>query len=326
MAYGVLVGGLMQFGAQIPVLFKSGFRYHFYLNLKEPALKKVIFLFIPVALGLASSRINVMVDTVMVSFLEERSLTWLHYAFRIMHLPMGLFGIAVGAVALPSLSKLVVANNFDGLRRTLMYSLKLVFLLTILSSVFIIFFAHPITKIIYERGKFSSFDTSATASALIFYIIGVPFASGLRNVASAFYALKDSKTPMYVSLGMIIINVFLNYVLMRLISFRGIALATSISALLNFIVLFSVLPKKVGRFDIKGLIKYILMITIGSVLSCFLGMILFNYFNKRFFPNPLIQIIILIALGFFILFLFYIYCIFFKIKDAVTFLKQFIKR
>ncbi|MEO0095889.1 MAG: murein biosynthesis integral membrane protein MurJ [candidate division WOR-3 bacterium] len=326
MAYGVLAGGLIQFGSQIPALVRNGFRYHLFLKLSDPALKKVIFLFIPVALGLASSRINVMVDTIMVSFLEERSMTWLHYAFRIMHLPLGLFGIAVGAVALPSLSKLVVENNFEELRRTLLGSLKLVFLLTILSSVFIIFFSHPITRIIYERGKFNAFDTSATASALIFYIIGVPFASGLRNVASAFYALKDSKTPMYVSLGMIAVNVFLNYILMRLMSFRGIALATSISAFLNFIILFKILPKKVGSFGINELLKFILLISIGSVISSFIGIIVFNHFNKTFSPNLLIQIIALCIACFLTVVIFYFYCKILKIKDATKIFKQFFKR
>ncbi len=326
MAYGVLVGGMIQFGSQIPALIKNGFRYRLYLNLNDPALKKVIVLFIPIALGLASSRINVMVDTIMVSFLEERSMTWLHYAFRIMHLPLGLFGIAVGAVALPSLSKLVIENKFEEIRSTLFDSLKLVFLLTILSSIFIIFFSHPITRIIYERGKFNAFDTSATASALIFYIIGIPFASGLRNVASAFYALKDSKTPMYVSLGMIGVNVCLNYILMRLMSYRGIALATSISAFLNFILLFSLLSPKVGNLKIKELFSFILWISIGSVASSFIGIISFNYFNNTFLPNLLIQIIALCIACFFTLIIFYFYCKFLRIKDATKILKQLFKR
>ncbi|MEO0206052.1 MAG: lipid II flippase MurJ, partial [candidate division WOR-3 bacterium] len=326
MAYGVLAGGLMQFGSQIPALIKNGLRYRVHLNLKDPALKSVIFLFIPVAIGLASSRINVMVDTIMVSFLEERSMTWLHYAFRIMHLPMGLFGIAVGAVTLPSLSKLVVENRLEELRNTLLDSLKLVFLLTIFSSIFIIFFSHPITRIIYERGKFTAFDTSATASALIFYIVGVPFASGLRNVASAFYAFKDSRTPMYISLGMIGVNICLNYILMRLMSFRGIALATSISAFLNFIFLFSLLPRRTGSLEIKQLTKYILLITLGSIIGSLIGIYLFNYLGQFFKPNLFFEIVILIFTACIALVIFYIYCRILDIKDATKILKQLFRR
>ncbi len=326
MAYGVLVGGMMQFFIQVPALMKNGFRYSFYFNLKDPALKKVILLFLPVAIGLAGSRINVMVDTIMVSFLEERSITWLHYAFRIMHLPMGLFGIAVGAVALPSLSKLVVENNFVELRKTVTESLKLVFLLTIFSSVFIIFFSHPLTEIIYQRGRFNTFDTTATASALIFYVIGVPFTSGLRNVAAAFYALKDSKTPMYVSLAMVGANVILNYVLMRLMSYRGIALATSISAFLNFVILLRILPSKIGSIEIKDLVQYIILITIIGIISSLSGIILFNYLVKFLLCGLFIKIVIFIAITFLVILIFYLLCRLFKINDAVKFFNRFFKR
>ncbi|MGQ9663908.1 MAG: murein biosynthesis integral membrane protein MurJ [bacterium] len=326
MAFGVLVGGAMQFFIQIPALIKNGFHYYFCFNIRDPALKKVILLFLPVAIGLAGSRINVMVDTIMVSFLEERSMTWLHYAFRIMHLPLGLFGIAVGAVALPSLSKLVVENNLIELRKTLIDSLKLVFLLTIFCSVFIIFFSTLLTEIIYQRGRFSTFDTTATASALIFYIIGVPFTAGLRNVAAAFYAFKDSKTPMYVSLAMVGANVVLNYVLMRLMSYRGIALATSISAFLNFVILMSILPKKVGNVEIRELVKYIISITVCAILSSFLGFILYRYLAGFFSFGTFLKIIIIIVIGFLVLFIFYMLCLLSKISDAVKFLRRFIKR
>ncbi len=325
MAYGVLVGGLIQFVSQIPALLKNGFKYSFYLNLKDPALKKVLLLFLPVALGLASSRINVMVDTIMVSFLEERSITWLHYAFRIMHLPLGLFGIAVGAVALPSFSKLVVENNLSELRQTVADSLKLVFLLTVFSSVFIIFFSHPITQIIYQRGKFTSFDTTATASALIFYIIGVPFAAGLRNIAAAFYAFKDSKTPMYASLAMIGVNVLLNYVLMKLISYRGIALATSISAFLNFVVLLILLPRKVGDFDYREISKFILLITAGSAITSMIGISLFNSVKQLVYPGLILQIIFLLISGVAVLILFYLFCQLLNIKDATRFIRRIFK-
>ncbi|MCX7995264.1 MAG: murein biosynthesis integral membrane protein MurJ [candidate division WOR-3 bacterium] len=326
MAYGVLVGGLVQFASQIPALIKNGFHYYLYLNLKDPPLRGIIFLFIPVVVGLASSRINVMVDTFMVSFLEEKSMTWLHYAFRIMHLPMGLFGIAVGAVALPSLSKLVVEKRIDELRSTLINSLHLVFLLTIFSSVLIIFFSHPITRIIYERGKFTAYDTSATASALIFYIIGVPFASGLRNVASAFYALKDSRTPMYVSLGMIAINVCLNYFLMKLMSFRGIALATSISAFLNFAILFNLLQKRVGNLWLKELTQFIFLTLIGATVSSLAGIMSFNYLLQIWKPVLLVQIFILFLSFGFVLILFYFFCKILNIKEALKILKQLFRR
>ena len=112
MAIGIILGGLMQFCIQIPMLYKKGFHYKLYLNFKDTNLKKAFKLFIPVAIGLAATRINVTVDTFLISFLAERSMTWLNYAFRIMHLPLGLFGIAVGTVALSTISKFVAEKKY----------------------------------------------------------------------------------------------------------------------------------------------------------------------------------------------------------------------
>ncbi|UCC11753.1 MAG: murein biosynthesis integral membrane protein MurJ, partial [candidate division WOR-3 bacterium] len=111
MAIGVTAGGLMQFMIQIPRLYRSGFRFHLYLNFRDPNIKRIFLLFIPVAFGLAASRINITVDLFLISFLQERSMTWLNYAFRVMHLPLGLFGIAVGTVALPTISQQVARQQ-----------------------------------------------------------------------------------------------------------------------------------------------------------------------------------------------------------------------
>ncbi len=205
-AFGVTIGGLLQFAIQVPGLFKKGFRYSLFLNFRDPDFRRVMALFIPVAIGLAGSRINVAVNTVLVSFLEKGSMSWLNYAFRIMHLPLGLFGIAVGTVALPTFSRFVIENNLAEIRRTLTDSLKMVFVLTIPTSVIIAFLSHPITRVIYQHGKFSASDTNATAGALVLYILGVPFVAALRNVAGVFYAYKDARWPMYASFASIGLN------------------------------------------------------------------------------------------------------------------------
>jgi len=256
MAYGVLIGGLMQFLIQVPVLFRKGFHYRFYINFKDPNLHRILALFVPVALGLAASRINVAVDTFLISFLEERSMTWLNYAFRIMHLPLGLFGIAVGTVALPTISKHVVDKKFDAAKATLLDSLQLVFFLTITTSIIIAFLAQPIARLIYERGMFTSFDTYATTQALILYIIGVPFIAGIRNAAAVFYAYRDAKTPMYASFVSVGLHVVISLVLMRFIGFRAFPLATTIASFVNFAILMQRLPDKIGKFELSPLVDY----------------------------------------------------------------------
>ncbi|HOI45783.1 MAG TPA: murein biosynthesis integral membrane protein MurJ, partial [Candidatus Aminicenantes bacterium] len=155
MALGVLAGGLMQFLVQMPLVRRKGFRHSFVLSFRDPQFRRVMALFIPVAIGLAGTRINVLVNTILVTPLEQGSVSWLDYAFRIMHLPLGLFGIAVGTVALPSLSRLVLDNNVASIRATLTDSLKMVLFLTVPTSALIAFLAHPITRIIYQRGRFT---------------------------------------------------------------------------------------------------------------------------------------------------------------------------
>lgn len=274
MAYGVLIGGLMQFLIQVPILFSKGFHYKLYVNFKDPSLHRILVLFVPVALGLAASRINVAVDTFLISFLEERSMTWLNYAFRIMHLPLGLFGIAVGTVALPTISKYVVEERFDEAKSTLFDSLQLVFFLTITTSIILAFLSQPITRLIYERGRFTSFDTYATTQALILYIIGVPFIAGIRNVAAVFYAYRDAKTPMYASFIAVGLHVIISLGFMRIIGFRAFPLATTVASFVNLAILMRKLSSKIGQFELSLLVDYFVRLVIAAIIAGFAAILL----------------------------------------------------
>ncbi len=249
MAVGVLVGGLMQFLVQVPSLRRKGFRWSPVLSFRDPEFRRVMALFVPVAIGLAGTRINVLVNTILVTPLAQGSVSWLNYAFRIMHLPLGLFGIAVGTVALPSLSKLVLANDVAAVKSTLTDSLKMVLFLTVPTSVLIACLAVPVTRAIYERGRFTTADTLATAGALVLYVLGIPFMSALRSVAAVFYAHKDAKTPMVASFASIALNIVLNLTLMGVLGFLAFPLSTTLAAMLNVGLLYALLPRKIGPLE-----------------------------------------------------------------------------
>ncbi len=253
---GVLVGGLMQFLVQVPSLRRKGFRWVPVLSFRDPGFRRVMALFVPVAIGLAGTRINVLVNTILVTPLAQGSVSWLNFAFRIMHLPLGLFGIAVGTVALPSLSKMVLDNDVEAVRSTLSDSLKMVLFLTVPTSALICGLAIPLTRAIYERGRFTAADTLATAAALVLYTVGIPFASALRNVAAVFYAYKDAKTPMYASFASIGLNLVLNITLMGVIGYLAFPLSTSLAAVLNVGLLYALLPRKTGPLDGRRLAAY----------------------------------------------------------------------
>jgi putative peptidoglycan lipid II flippase len=264
MAIGVLVGGLMQFAVQVPLLRRKGFRWSPVLSFRDPEFRRVMALFIPVAIGLAGTRINVLVNTILVTPLAQGSVSWLNYAFRIMHLPLGLFGIAVGTVVLPSLSKLVIENDRAAIRGTLSDSLKMVLFLTVPTSALIAGLAVPFTRAIYERGHFTAADTLATSAALLLYVLGIPFMSALRNVAAVFYAYKDAKTPMYASFASIGLNIVLNVSLMGVVGYLAFPLSTSLAAILNVGILYALLPRKVGSMEIGTLAGYALKLAVAS--------------------------------------------------------------
>jgi putative peptidoglycan lipid II flippase len=325
MAIGVLCGGLLQFLIQIPMLYRKGFRYRLYLNVNDPQVRKILTLFVPVALGLAASRINIFVDTLLVSFLQERSLTWINYAFRVMHLPLGLFGIAVGTVALPTFSQFVTEKQHDQLRSTLFDSLKLVFFLTVSSAAIIAFLSHPITRIIYERGRFTAFDTSATMQALILYVIGIPFMAGIRNVAAVYYAHKDAKTPMYASFVSVAIHIIISLILMWIIGYRAFPLSTTVSSFGNIAILLALLPRKIGRFTVKPLLSYFTRLTIAAATGGVCGMFLHNILESALGPSFFGHCAALLVSGIAALIVWYVVCLLLGVSEAKDYVRRLLK-
>ena len=324
-AIGVTAGGLMQFLIQVPGVYHQGYRYRFYLNWRDPQFRRVMALFIPVAIGLAGSRINVFVNTILVSFLAERSMTWLNYAYRIMHLPLGLFGIAVGTVALPRFSRLVLDNKIDELKPGLLDSLKMVFFLTVPSSILIAFFSFPLTRLIYQRGQFGPQDTAAVSQALILYVLGIPFISALRNVASVFYAYRDAKAPMYASFVSIALNIVMNLALMKTIGFLAFPLSASVASVVNVYLLIRWLPKKTGPINFSSVYPYFLKLALASIAAGASGLYAFKLLAPKFGLSflPVLGLTLICGAG--ALLIFYLVCRLLKIKEVDAYLSRFLK-
>jgi len=326
MAIGVLLGGLMQFLFQVPLAYKKGFRYRPFLSFRDPEFRRVLALFIPVAIGLAGPRINVLVNTILVTPLKQGSVSWLTYAFRIMHLPLGLFGIAVGTVALPSFSRLALKNDVEAVHSTLADSLKMVLFLTVPTSALMAFLARPITRVIYQRGHFTAADTIAVAGALVLYALGIPFMSGLRNVASVFYAYKDARTPMIASLASVALTITLNVSLMGVLGFMIFPLSTSLAAVLNVWILFAILPKRIGEFELGPLGRYCLILTTASVLSGAAAWALNGLFVRVAGASFWAALASVIVCGGAALVLFYVLCLLLGLGEVQTYLRRFLKR
>lgn len=253
LSIGVIIGGILQLALQVPVLIQKGVPILNRVGVYHPAIKKVGLLMLPMIFGAAVYQINVLAGTFLASFLQEGSISYLYYADRLVQFPLGIFAIATSTAVLPSLSKQAAEMNYEGLKETFCYSLKLVFYITIPAMVGLIVLREPIISLLFQRGEFNAESTRLTASALLYYGIGIWAFSAIRIVLSTYFAIQDTKTPVRVAVISVLVNIALSCVLMIPMGFGGIALATSISSMLNFYLLSRKLTTKLGEIEWKNI-------------------------------------------------------------------------
>jgi putative peptidoglycan lipid II flippase len=251
---GVIIGGVLQLLLQLPAMVSKGFVFWRRAELFHPGLKKFSLLLLPVILGGAVYQINVLVGTLLGSFLNEGSVTYLYFADRLVQFPLGIFAMAAATAVLPSLSRQAAVNDIEGLKDTFGHAVRLTLLLTIPSMVGLIVLRIPIITLLFERGEFSWLATQLTASALLYYAIGLWAFAAVRIVAATFFALKDTRTPMIMATVSILANILLGIVLMRPLAHGGLALATSLSSSLNLGLLLYALHLKLGSLEWKGIL------------------------------------------------------------------------
>ncbi|MBI1797039.1 MAG: murein biosynthesis integral membrane protein MurJ [Candidatus Eisenbacteria bacterium] len=254
MAIGVLLGGLGQFVVQLPSLAAMGFRFRLEIPRAHPGVRRVGMLMLPAAVGLAGTQINLFVSTIIASGLEQGSVSWLWYAFRLMQLPIGVFGVALATVSLPALSKAAVDEDLPALKSTLSATLRLVFLLTAPAALWLGVMAVPVIALLYQHGRFVAFDTQRTAAALVMYCVGLPAFAALTVLTRTFYALGDTRTPVRASFVSVALNLGLNLLFIGPLrglglGHTGLALATSATSIANFLQLAYHLRRRVGPLE-----------------------------------------------------------------------------
>jgi len=250
MAIGTLIGGFLQLGVQVPQLFDVGFRYRPVLDWKDPGLRQVLKLMGPATIGAAAVQVNVFVNNNFASYLGNGAVSWLNVAFRFMQLPIGLFGVAIGTVTLPLVSRHVARGDHEAMRSSLRSALELVALLCLPAAAGLAWLGLPAIGVVYEHGLFTAADTVAAAHALGGYAVGLAGYAGIKVLAPAFYALDDARTPALVSLLSIVTNLALAWLLVWGLDLGhvGLALSTSLVALLNFFLLLGLLRRRIGAF------------------------------------------------------------------------------
>ena len=253
MAIGTLIGGVLQLAMQLPTLYRLGFRYRPQLDLKDPGLIKILRLMIPATIGLSATQVNIFINTNFAASCIEGSVSWLNYAFRLVQLPIGIFGVAFSIAMMPVLARHSAAKNIDAMRDTLVSSLVMVGALTIPASAGLMLLAEPIIRLIFEHGAFTSSDTTATAMTLSMYAVGLFAYSANKILVPAFYALDSTRYPVIASFLAVAMNIFFINLTIDRFQHLAIALSTSITMLANCLFLTVILYVKMGRLPLSYL-------------------------------------------------------------------------
>jgi putative peptidoglycan lipid II flippase len=265
-AIGSVLGGIAQLAVQWPALRREGFRYQPVLDWKDEGLRRVLILMGPGTIGLAATQVNVFVNTVLATGEGTGAVSWLNYAFRLMYLPIGLFGVSVATATLPAVSRHVAQRDEPAARRTIADGLSLMLMLNVPATVGLIVLATPIVRVIFERAAFTPADTAATAAAVQFYALGLGGYSIVRIVSPVFYALGQNRTPVMVSIATVLTNALLNIALVRVLGYMGLALGTSIAALFNAGLLMIFLRRRLAGIEGGRVTASLVRIVIASAL------------------------------------------------------------
>jgi putative peptidoglycan lipid II flippase len=265
LAIGTLLGGVAQVALQWPVLRREGFRFWPQFGFSDPRFREIVRLMIPGTLGLAAAQINQLVNVYLATSEGEGAVTYLGFAFRLMYLPIGLFGVSIATASLPDISRHAATDDLRSIQATVSRALRMMLMLNVPATIGLMVLAEPIVALIYQRRAFTAYDTASTAAALMFYAPGLLGYSAVKIASPTFYSLRDSRTPVIVSVISIAANLAVNLVLVRVLGYRGLALGTASAAILNAVVLLWLLHGRLGGLDGRRVTTAFVKITCASV-------------------------------------------------------------
>ncbi len=303
LAIGTLLGGALQLLVQLPPLRRLGYHFRPDFQWRDAGVRAILALMGPSVIAASTTQFNVLVNSMFASTLGDGPIFWLSIAFRLMQLPLGLFGVALGTVTLPLLSRLVVAGQMDGFRAELSRGMRLAFLLTLPATVGLIMLAEPIISVLYQHGRFDAYQASQAAGALRFYAIGLCGYAALKVLVSAFYALDRRKTPMFVSFLAVGLNLLFNWYFTFHLGWgvRGLAFSTGLVACCNFLLLYGLMRGHLGRLESRRLLvmlgKVALACTaLAALCAASRHSVLADWATQRFLPK-LAALLLTVVLG-----------------------------
>jgi putative peptidoglycan lipid II flippase len=312
LALGVLVGGVLQLAVQVPVLYKKGFRLHLFRRFKHPEVKTIGRLMLPRIASSSIYQLNNFVDSIFGSLawiVGEGGVAVLYFSYRLIQFPLGIFSNALSQAILPTFSTQALEENRDRLKLTLSWGLRTTFFVMLPASLGFMVLALPLISTLFGGGRFDVNSAGLTANALLFYSIGL-FAYGAAKILqSCFFALKDTVTPTKVAALALIINAVLNSILMFPLKIGGLALATSLSGITTFFILFFILKKRLGDFDVKRIFSSFMRILAASIC---MGIVCYFVSRNVSILNKYINLAVSVTAGFLS---YIIFCCIFRVRE-----------
>ncbi len=232
-AWGVFIGGILQLLLQLPFLRRINMLPLPRISLRHPGVRRVLKLMIPALFGVSVAQISLLIDTIFASYLPTGSISWLYYSVRLAYFPLGVFGVALATVVLPHLSRKHAAKSGDEFSVTIDWALRSVFVIGIPSAVGLALLSGPLLTTLFEYGKFHTHDVIMSSQSLIAYALGLPAFMLIKILASGFYSQQNIKTPVKIAAVAVTANIVLNFALIFPLAHAGLALATSLSSLIN---------------------------------------------------------------------------------------------
>lgn len=271
---GVVIGAFLNFAVQIPALIRSGFRYRMVLDYRHPGVRKFFKLLGPVLLGLSVTHLNLFITTNLGSKLGEGIITNLHLAQRLMQMPVGIFAVAIAVAVFPTMTAHAATGEMQLYRKDLSQGLRTIIFITLPAAVGLIVLRLPIVRAMYYQGSVTLDNVQVTATALLFYSLGLVGYSAQQLLNRGFYALQDSRSTVAINIASLVINIVLSIILVIPLDYIGLALAYSISGIVSMVLLLVFLRRKLGSIDgqalMVSLIKIILAALImGAVVNAF---------------------------------------------------------
>ena len=291
-AMGTLIGGSLQFAVQLPALRRLGYVFRPDFQWRDKGVRAILRLMGPSVVAASTTQVNVLVNSIFASRLGDGPTFWLSIAFRLMQLPLGIFGVALGTVALPLLARMAATGNMVSFRSELSRGMRLAFLMTIPATVGLIMLAEPIISVLYQHRKFGAFEAGEAAGALRFYAIGLSGYAALKVLVNAFYALDRRKTPMLVSFSAVVLNLLLNWFFTLQLGWghRGLALSTACIATSNFLLLYLLMRRQLVFLETRSMLVLLGKLAVASAALaavCWLGShyLLSDWATQPFWPK-----------------------------------------